>query len=37
MCGMCLVIGVMAIIGGVIAFASGKSCGKSKSNKEDNT
>lgn len=34
MCGMCLVIGVIAVVGGILAFASGKSCGNSKSEKE---
>lgn len=31
MCGMCLVIGVVAVVGGIIAFVSGKVSGKTKS------
>lgn len=34
MCGMCLVIGVIAVVGGIIAFASGKAVSKSKPDNE---
>ena len=34
MCGMCIVIGSIALVGSVIAFASGKLAGKGSSDED---